>query len=194
MHNGMLQMGEEKMAKSVGNIELLGEVLQRWGRDAVILFFVSGHYRQPLRFADESMIQAQAGVKRLREAGRRLVTGPSPQDLGKHRERFFEALADDFNTPRALAQVWEWVGEANKREDVGDSDLREMLQVIGLDNLLDADALGDAPDDAALELLARREQARAEKDWDTADRIRDELAALGWEVRDGSGGAALVRA
>jgi cysteinyl-tRNA synthetase len=194
MHNGMLQMGAEKMAKSVGNIELLGEVLERWGRDAVILLFVSGHYRQPLRFADDSMVQAQAGVKRLREVGRRLVAGPSPQDMGQHRERFFEALADDFNTPRALAQVWEWVGEANKREDVGDSDLREMLQVIGLDNLLDADALGDEPDDAALELLARRERARAEKDWDTADRIRDELSALGWEVRDGAGGAALVRA
>ena len=193
MHNGMLQMGEEKMAKSVGNIALLGDVLERWGRDAVILFFVAGHYRQPLRFADESLVQAQAGVKRLREAGRRLVSGPSPADLASHKDRFFDALADDFNTPTALAEMWTWVGEANKREDVGDADLREMLAVFALDELLDSAAGGDEPDDAALALLQRREQARADKDWGTADQLRDELAELGWEVRDGAGGATLVR-
>ena len=193
MHNGMLQMGEEKMAKSVGNIALLGDVLDRWGRDAVILFFVSGHYRQPLRFSDETLAQAQSGVKRLREAGRRLVDGPSPADLAGHRERFFDALTEDFNTPRAIAEVWGWVTEANKRDEVGDGDLREMLGVIGLDNLLDADAAEDGPDAAALGLLVQREQARSAKDWAHADSIRDELAALGWEVRDGAGGAELVR-
>jgi len=193
MHNGMLQMGEEKMAKSVGNIALLGDVLERWGRDAVILFFVAGHYRQPLRFSDETMAQAQAGVKRLREAARRLTGDPSPEDLGGHRERFFDALAEDFNTPRALAEVWGWVGEANKREEVGGQDLREMLAVLGLDNLLDGDAQAEGPDDTALALLERREEARAARDWARADQIRDELTALGWEVRDGADGAALMR-
>ena len=194
MHNGMLQMGEEKMAKSVGNIALLGDVLERWGRDAVVLFFSTGHYRQPLRFSDDSLGAAQGSVRRIREAARRLEAGaPSPDDLQPLVERFFDALADDFNTPRALEALWEWVREANKREEVGDAALREMLTVLGLENLLDAGD-DDAPDQEARELLAAREAARADRDWAEADRLRDELAARGWQVRDSAGGPGLVRA
>ena len=105
MHNGMLQMGGEKMAKSVGNITSLADALAEHGRDAVIMFFVSGHYRQPIQFDDTTMAQAAANVRRVREAARRLVPGPSPEDLAGHKERFFAALADDFNTPTALAEV-----------------------------------------------------------------------------------------
>ena len=194
MHNGMLQMGEEKMAKSVGNIALLGDVLERWGRDAVVLFFSTGHYRQPLRFSDETLGAAQGSVRRIREAARRLEPGAaSPEDLQPLVERFFDALADDFNTPRALEALWEWVREANKREGVGDAQLREMLTVLGLETLLEADA-GDAPDQEAQDLLAAREAARAARDWVEADRLRDELAARGWQVRDSAGGPGLVRA
>ena len=194
MHNGMLQMGEEKMAKSVGNIALLGDVLERWGRDAVVFFFSTGHYRQPLRFSDETLGAAQASVRRIREAARRLEAGgPSPEDLQPLVERFFDALADDFNTPRALEALWEWVREANKREGVGDAALREMLTVLGLETLLDAGA-DDAPDQEAQDLLAAREAARAARDWAEADRLRDELAARGWQVRDSAGGPGLVRA
>ncbi len=194
MHNGMLQMGEEKMAKSVGNIALLGDVLERWGRDAVVLFFSTGHYRQPLRFSDETLGAAQGSVRRIREAARRLEPGaPSPEDLQPLVGRFFDALADDFNTPRALEALWEWVREANKRDGVGDAALREMLTVLGLETLLDVDA-GDAPDQEAQDLLAAREAARAARDWAEADRLRDELAARGWQVRDSSGGPGLVRA
>ena len=139
MHNGMLQMGGEKMAKSVGNITSLADALAEHGRDAVIMFFVSGHYRQPIQFDETTMAQAAANVRRVREAARRLVPGPSPDDLAGHKERFFAALADDFNTPTALAEVWDWIREANRREPgTGDADLREMLQILALDNLLDA--------------------------------------------------------
>jgi len=200
MHNGMLQTGEDKMAKSVGNIALLPEVLEAYGRDALIAFFCSGHYRQPIRFGDEAMKQAVATVRRIREAARRLASGePTPTDLAPLKERFFAALADDFTTPQALAAVFDWIREANRRADagesVGDADLREMLQVLALDNLLDADAAGgeDGPDPDALELLERREVARREKDWAQADRLRDELGARGWTVRDGATGAELVR-
>ncbi|MCD6727102.1 MAG: cysteine--tRNA ligase [Solirubrobacteraceae bacterium] len=192
MHNGMLQMGEAKMAKSVGNIALLGDVLERWGRDAVVLFFSTGHYRQPLRFSDATMAAAQASARRLREAARRLEPGPSPDELAPLRERFFDALADDFHTPRALAALHEWIAEAGRLRSVGDGDLREMLGVIGLEALLAADER-DAPDAEALELLERREAARAAKDWAQADGLRDELAARGWQVRDSASGPALVR-
>jgi cysteinyl-tRNA synthetase len=195
MHNGMLQLGGEKMAKSVGNIASLADVLADWGRDALVLFFSTGHYRQPLQFDDAAREQAQAGVRRLREVGRRLTAGPSPPELGPLRERFYDALADDFNTPAALATVWQWVTEANRRADrgepVGGRDLRELLGTLALEELL------DTPQDAgpggdALELLRRREAARAARDFAEADRLRDELAGLGWQVRDAADGPTLV--
>jgi cysteinyl-tRNA synthetase len=110
------------------------------------------------------------------------------------RERFFAALADDFNTAEALGAVWEWVRESNRRGGVGDADLREMLGVLGLDNLLEAAGGDGEPDDDARELLQRREQARAARDWAEADRLRDELSARGWQVRDSPAGPELVPA
>jgi cysteinyl-tRNA synthetase len=194
MHNGMLQLGGEKMAKSVGNIESLADALDRWGRDALVLFFASGHYRQPIQYSEDTLRQAQASVRRLREAARLLRRERSPEDMAPLRERFFAALADDFNTPGALSAVWDWVRESNRRGGVGDADLREMLGVLALDDLLDTEAGDGEPDAAAQELLERREQARAERDWGEADRLRDELTALGWQVRDSSAGPELVRA
>jgi cysteinyl-tRNA synthetase len=192
MHNGMLEMRGEKMSKSLGNISLLPEVLEQWGRDALLVFFAGGHYRQPIVFAPDTLAAAAARAQGIREAGRRLVDGPSPADLVPVKERFFEALADDFNTVRAMAAVNEWTREANRRDGVGRDDLVEMLSVLALENLLaPEDAAG--PDDEALELLRRRDEARAARDFAAADALRDDLRARGWEVRDGPGGAELVR-
>jgi cysteinyl-tRNA synthetase len=193
MHNGMLQLGGEKMAKSVGNIESLHEAVERWGRDALILLFVSAHYRQPIQYSAETLGAAQNGVRRLREAARLLGAGPSPPDMAPLRERFFAALADDFRTPEAMAAVWDWVRESNRRGGVGGEHLREMLAVFALDNLLEAGGADGEPDDAARALLERREAARAARDFAEADRLRDELAGLGWQVRDSPAGPELVR-
>jgi len=190
MHNGMLQMGAEKMAKSVGNVSLLHEVLAQWGRDAVIMYFVNGHYRGPVDFDDDVMAQAAARVRRVREAGRRLVDGPSPADMAVYKERFFEALRDDFNTPAALAAAFEWIREANSRSEVGRDDLAEMLGVLALENLLEPETV-EAGEEAEA-MLRAREEARAARDFAEADRLRDELRARGWEVRDGPAGPELV--
>jgi cysteinyl-tRNA synthetase len=193
MHNGMVRLEGEKMAKSVGNIFLLHEALAAHGRDALLAYFCAGHYRQPIAYSEERLAEAARSVARIREAGRKLVPGPSPAELAPLREAFFAALADDFNTPKALAVVFDWVREANRRrEPTGDADLREMLDVFALEHLLDADATTAGPDAAAQELLAAREAARAARDFAAADRLRDELAALGWEVRDSADGPALV--
>jgi cysteinyl-tRNA synthetase len=189
MHNGMIQFTGEKMAKSVGNIALLHEVVERYGRDAVVMYLISGHYRQPLAFSEQTLEQAGANVNRIREAGRRLSPGESPDTLDPLRERFFAALARDFNTPEALAVLNEWIREATGAGDVGDSHLREMLQVLGLEALLAPPA--QAPQEIH-QLAQAREQARATRDFAAADRLRDEIAALGWEVRDGAGGFELL--
>jgi cysteinyl-tRNA synthetase len=191
MHNGMIRLDRQKMAKSVGNIFMLGEALATYGRDTLILYFCGGHYRQPREFDEERLEEAAAGVARIREAARRLVPGSSPEWSAALRERFFAALADDFNTAKALAALYDWVREANRAgSGVGDADLREMLDVLALENLLEP-AL-DGPPVEAISLRDRREAARAARDWAEADRLRDELRALGWEVRDSSDGPELV--
>jgi len=191
VHNGMVRLDSDKMSKSVGNIFVLRDALESYGRDALIMYFCSGHYRQPVEFDDERLEQAAAGVQRIREAARRLQPGPSPAWSPPLRERFFAALADDFNTPAALAAAFEWVRDANRAGDaVGGADLREMLGVFALDNLLDVQQ-AEAPDEIRA-LVAAREVARGGRDFAEADRIRGELKARGWEVRDGPDGPELL--
>jgi cysteinyl-tRNA synthetase len=191
MHNGMVRLDREKMAKSVGNIFVLRDALATYGRDALLMYFVSGHYRQPIEFDDERLQQATKNVRGVREAGRRLISGASPAWSAPLREEFFAALAADFNTPRALAALFEWVREANRSAGaVGDADLREMLDVLALANLLDAEGVQAPPE--VLELLEKREAARSSGHYDEADRLREELRARGWEVRDGPSGPELL--
>jgi cysteinyl-tRNA synthetase len=194
MHNGMIQMAEEKMSKSVGNIFQLSEALDRHGRDTVVAYLVSGHYRQPLEFSEQALTEAAARVERIRNFVREL---PSGEDSGEdafvaaRREAFLEALADDFNTPRALAALFELVAEGNRRSLPGArAALEEMLPLVGLEPLLLDD---EAADPEAERLMAEREEARAAEDFERADRIRDELAARGLEVRDTPQGPRLVR-
>jgi cysteinyl-tRNA synthetase len=193
MHNGMLQFGEEKMAKSVGNVALLREVLEDAGRDALIMLFAGAHYRQPMAFDDLRLQEARARVARVRDAARGLDDGPSPVAMRPLRDAFFAALADDFNTPAALGALFEWISERHRRGDepVGRDDLVEMLSVLGLENLAEEEDEAGADE---RELLEERQAARARGDYADADRIRDELRARGWEVRDGSAGPQLVRA
>jgi cysteinyl-tRNA synthetase len=203
MHNGMVETGAEKMSKSEGNIFQLSEALDRYGREAVVLFLISGHYRQPLAFGAEQMEQAVAQVERLRNFFRMhpvgapgsgspgLLAGESGEsDPGERRELFLGALADDFNTPRALAQVFELVGDANREQVPGAAEaVRDMLGLLGLDSIAEAEAGADADAEA---LMREREEARAAKDFGRADEIRDRLAELGWTVRDSADGPSLV--
>jgi cysteinyl-tRNA synthetase len=207
MHNGMVESDAAKMSKSDGNIFQLSEALDRYGREAVVAYLISGHYRQPLAFGPEEMDQSVARVERLRnffrehpvgEAGEvspsRTAGGSAETSPTSRLERFREALADDFNTPRALAEVFELVGEAN-RGDVPSGDavpvLTEMLELVGLGTLAEPDE-GAEGDQRANELMAEREAAREAKDFGRADQIRDQLAEMGWAVRDSADGPKLV--
>ena len=195
VHNGMVQLQEEKMAKSVGNIFGLREALDQYGRDALVMYFAGGHYRQPLAFSAERLEEAHRRLDRVREALRRTSPGPSPPDMAGLKERFLDALADDFNTPEALAALFDWIREANRREGaIGDADLREMLDVLGLAGLEAPAGDVDDADPEAARLVQERERAREARDFGEADRLRDELRARGWEVRDGPEGPELIPA
>jgi cysteinyl-tRNA synthetase len=195
MHNGMVETDAAKMSKSEGNIFQLSEALDRYGREAVVDYLISGHYRQPLAFGAAQMEQASAQVERLRNFFREHPIGedgaggggePGEPRLGA----FKDALAEDFNTPRAMAEAFELVAEANREEVPGAPEaLREMLELVGLESLAaDEEGAGSEVE----RLLAEREEARAAKDFERADAIRDRLAELGWEVRDSASGARLV--
>jgi cysteinyl-tRNA synthetase len=193
MHNGMVDAGGEKMSKSEGNIFQLKEALDRYGREAVIAYLISGHYRQPIAFGELPMEEAGARVERLRNFFRaQLVDEVEPGEATTARlEAFKDALADDFNTPRAMAEVFELVGEANRADVPGAADaVRQMLDLVGLGSIAERQ---DDTDPEAVQLLQERQDARAAKDFARADQIRDQLASLGWEVRDSVDGPRLVQ-
>jgi cysteinyl-tRNA synthetase len=193
MHNGMIETDREKMSKSEGNIFQLSEALDRFGREAVVSYLTSGHYRQPLAFGEAALEEAAARNERIRNFLRDADTsgdGPDPASEAAL-ERFRDALADDFNTPAANAELFELLRLANQGEAPGAAlVISEMIELLGLESLAEAD---DGPDQEALSLLDERESARSEGDFERADRIRDQLRERGWEVRDSSGGASLVR-
>jgi cysteinyl-tRNA synthetase len=194
MHVGIVRLDAEKMSKSLGNVFGLHETVERWGAETLLMYFCGAHWRQPMEFDDDRLSEARARAAGIREAARNLVEGPSPDWSGPLHERFFDALAHDFNTPRALAIVAEWTREVNRLPagTVGSADLAEMLDVLGLRGLLHPQR-AEIPERAA-QLSVAREQARRDRDYAAADRLRDELRELGWEVRDGPEGPELLPA
>ena len=192
MHNGMVEIDAEKMSKSEGNIFQLSEALDRFGREAVVAYLVSGHYRQPLAFGEEALREAAARVERLRNFLRENPPGEEPRaEAAEAAARFRDALADDFNTPKALAEAFGLVTAANQAEIGGaGTALAGMLELLGLESL----AAGEEEAGADAErLLAEREAARQAADFERADALRERLAELGWEVRDSAQGPRLVR-
>ncbi len=136
MHNGMVEIAAEKMSKSVGNIFQLATAIDRYGPEAVVGFLVSGHYRQPLEFS-QAALEESAGPQRADPELPRAAPDPRgvrPRASPSAREAFLDALADDFNTPRALAELFELIGEANRRALPGAREaVLELLPLLGLE-------------------------------------------------------------
>jgi len=176
-HNGLLELSGEKMSKSEGNIEGLADALDRWGAETLIMLFLQAHYRSPMEYSDKTLEQARGACATLRE---RLRHG-SGEDPAV-REEVCAALDDDFSTPRALAVLF---GAPPGARDT----VAEVLDVLGLGGLAEVE---EAPGEVELLAEARR-AARERRDFAEADRLRDEIAALGWEVRDTADGHELVR-
>jgi cysteinyl-tRNA synthetase len=171
-HNGMLRLAGEKMAKSQGNIDLLADALDRWGAETFLMFLLQAHYASPIDYDDAALERARAACATLRN---RLRSG-SGTDKGL-REAVIAALDDDFRTPEALALLFTAPPEA--RDTVA-----EVLEVLGLGGL----AHDEPPPSDVVALAEERREARARRDFAASDRIRDELARGGWEVRDAGDG------
>jgi cysteinyl-tRNA synthetase len=179
-HNGMLRMGGEKMSKSEGNIDPLHEVLARWGAETVIMFMLRAHYASPVDYTDDVLEQAQAACHTLRN-GLRLAHGQRGGDGETLLRDVREALDEDFNTPAALARLF----TANWRDTAERAAVVEVLGVLGLGGLAETEP---EPPAAVREIAERRRQARKDGDYAQSDRLRDEISAAGWEVRDTADG------
>jgi cysteinyl-tRNA synthetase len=177
-HNGMLRFTGSKMSKSEGNTATLREVLDEWGAEVLLVFLLTAHWRKPIDFSQESMAQAAARAQRLRNA---FTLPAAPGDESRWAE-LAQALDDDFDTPRALAVLHRWASDGQLEL------LRRGLGIFGLASLADR---AQAPPELVA-LAERRQAARAARDFGAADRLRAEIEAAGWEVRDEEGGPTLV--
>ena len=165
MHNGLLTRSGEKMSKSLGNDMTIRGVIDEWGREVALMLLLSGQWRKPLDFNQATLEQARAQLETFRNVFR------SPSEPVGDWADFESALDDDFNTPEALAVMHRW-----RDHEL----LRRAFGIFGLESIAE---LEEAPAELA-ELAGRRRDARDAKDFAEADRLRDEIAAAGWEVRD----------
>ncbi len=213
VHNGMVRMGEDKMSKSVGNVVSLDEALGAWGLGPLRLWYLSAQHRTPLTFDTERLRDASTVHQRFTtfvRSVRQIVAEDVTPDVAvadPHRAAFIAAMDDDLNAPAAVAALHELVSDGNDRlKQAAAGDVTEQQAVLALAELLVELAdrvLGIGLDDwlaeaAALEqrigplvdgLLDARKQARADRDFQAADAIRDQLAAAGVVVEDGPDGA-----
>jgi cysteinyl-tRNA synthetase len=213
MHNGMLNLTEVKMSKSLGNILALRDVLDKHSPEALITAFLGSHYRSPLEFSGELLTESGLQVERLRNVFRGLADAASTEQGGDavagadllkkvaaRRQAFAEALADDLNTAAALAEVFGLAREVNAALAAGElspgsalqvhQEMAEMVHVLGLD----ATAGGEetAPVDV-VQMTEERQRCRATGDYARADALRSALAERGYEVRDAPGGFKVLK-
>jgi cysteinyl-tRNA synthetase len=199
MHNGPVRVDNEKMSKSLGNFFTIRDVLQQYPAEVIRYFLVSSHYRSHINYSEDNLKTAWAALERFYHALKGLDLGSvEPVSGSPFEQAFHAAMQDDFNTAEALGQLFELVREINRLKD---SDavqalrhaalLRQLGAVLGIlqqdpEQFLRAGA--DNVDAAVVEdLIARRNQARADRNWAEADRIRDELKALNVVVEDKGG-------
>ena len=204
MHNAMLNLGGSKMAKSVGNTLLVSEVVKRVAPIALRYYLVAAHYRSIVEFSEEALAEAATAFERIQGFVERAteLTGGVDVATGIPSAEFVEAMDDDLSTPAALAAIQGVIADGNKLLADGDSEalrgalasVRSMLDVLGIDPLAEPWTGTSGGADAALDtlvqaLIAQREEARAGKDFATADRVRDQLAAAGIDIEDTAQGA-----
>jgi cysteinyl-tRNA synthetase len=205
LHNGMLELGDEKMSKSLGNVVTLRNVLDVWGREVLLLYHMSGHWRKPVDFNDEVLQQAQAQLATFKNAFRQTPKEPPSSEW----LRLEEALEDDFNTPVALAVLHEWARQGfldllERGLDLfGISVARPTTIQIGPAEEIDTalpitprggiQYLGAEPPTEAFELVRKRQTARQNRDFAAADELRRQLAELGYKVDDLPDGPLITR-
>jgi len=205
MHNGFVRVDDEKMSKSLGNFFTIREVLKTYEPEVVRYFILTSHYRSPLNYSDQHLDNAKAALTTLYTALRGAVAG-DVQMNHPLASRFLTAMEDDFNTPEALSALFELARELNKAKGSDQeaglaATMLALAKMLGLleqhaEQFLQGGSAAGSDDAEAAEieeLISRRNQARADKDWAESDRIRDEFIAKGIVLEDGPNGTSWRR-
>ena len=191
LHNGLLQMGGDKMSKSLGNLVTVKEILERYSPDAIRLFIINSHYRSPLTYSENSLEAAETAMERLRQAARKVekTSGKDTLDGEPYKNRFVESMDDDFNTAQAIAVLFELAREINRALendiDVTQSQhtLIELSEILGF--TLEEPVKPSLEASPLIELLiSLRSDLREAKEWQMADKIRNRLTELGISLED----------
>lgn len=197
LHNGMVNLGGEKMSKSTGNLVDLTELLRTKGGRALRMLYVRAHYRSPIEFSEELLADAGESLDRLDRFRERVESGEPDQEA---LDRFREAMDDDFGTPQAVSVMFDLIREGNRiLDEGGDASaiagaVEEIVGVLGLDDASGPEEATSTISDSEIEaLLGEREAARTARDFATADSIRDRLAAEGVIIEDGPDGTRWIR-
>jgi cysteinyl-tRNA synthetase len=207
MHNGFVRINDEKMSKSLGNFFTVREILARYRPEEVRYFILGSHYRSPLNYDETNLENARGALTRFYTALRGLPDAPADAS-GELTARFHAAMDDDFNTPEALAVLFDLTREVNRLRRESDAaaaplgaELRRLGGILGLLQgdpeayLRGGEGDGARLSDAEIEsLIAQRLAARQAKQWAEADRIRDALKDQGVVLEDGPGGTTWRRA
>ena len=193
VHNAMMQLGDEKMSKSLGNIITLREGLERYGPDGLRLFILGGHYRSPLTYSEESLVASARGAERLRiAANATLPDGDGTIDIAAPRQRFIDAMEDDLGTPQALAVLFDLAHQVNRAAAANEPAgaalalLRELAGVLGL--RFEAREQGAAAAPFIDLLVDVRRRLREAAQYELADQVRDALHEHGITLEDGRAG------
>jgi cysteinyl-tRNA synthetase len=202
MHCRHLQVEGSKMAKSAGNFFTLRDLMEKgWSGREVRYALISVKYREPLNFTFEGLAAARSALQRLDEWVTRLqelAKGASGENLIKTGDAFGEALDDDLNISAALAVIFDMIRTTNRRMDESTLTPSEAMSLLkwleGVNSVLGFDAEAGAVPAAVAELLTRRAEARAAKEWKLSDTLRDEILAAGWIVKDTKEGQKLTPA
>jgi cysteinyl-tRNA synthetase len=201
MHNGFVRVDNEKMSKSLGNFFTIREVLEKFDAEVVRFFILRAHYRSPLNYSDTHLDDAKGALTRLYTALKNTPSGSETPDWNQPAAmRFRAVMDDDFNTPEALAVLFELAGEANRGDAAAAQTLRSLGGVLGLlqrdaADFLQAGAAGEGMSEMEIDaLILARQVARQTKNFAESDRIRDQLVAAGIVLEDGAGGTTWRRA
>ena len=192
LHNGLLQLDKQKMSKSIGNLVTVKDMLERFSSDAIRLFILGSHYRSPLLFSDESLVNAEKAAERLRVTSERKGTDDTTMaslDAASFEQRFIEVMDDDFNTAQALAVLFDLAREINRAIEEGmqvedaQGVFLKLAGLLGLTLKRQAKKVTGAEPFIDL-LLSVRNDLRREKQWQMADKIRNGLAEAGVIIED----------
>ncbi len=198
LHNGFLNVDNEKMSKSLGNFFTIRDVLQSYDGETLRFFMLRTHYRSPFNFSDSNLDDARSALRRLYTALDAVPAAPAALDWSAAPAASFRAaMDDDFNTPGALAVLFELANELNRSHDPKIGGLiRALGATLGILQQVPRQYLqgGSALDASAIEaLIAERAKAKAERNFAEADRIRRELAEQGIELKDSAQGTTWVK-